>query len=44
MLPSEDKILAKVQELEGELVALCRRLVRIPTVNPYSGDSTAGSE
>ena len=44
MLPSEDKIIARVQSLEDELVKMCRRLVRIPTVNPYSGDSTAGCE
>jgi len=34
----------KVRELSEEIVSLCRDLVRINTVNPYSGDPEPGGE
>lgn len=38
------RIFAAADELTPSLVRTVCELVRIPTVNPYSGDSTAGSE
>jgi len=40
----ESKVLKNVESLSDEMVALCQELVRISTVNPYSGDETANSE
>ncbi len=37
-------VLAEVDRLEPELVSLCRDLVRINTVNPYSGGRVRGCE
>jgi len=34
----------QVDALRDEIVEITRRLVRIPTVNPYSGDDSAGRE
>ncbi len=42
--PTELRILAQVERRFDEMVDLTARLVRINTVNPYSGDSSAGIE
>ncbi|RKY60340.1 MAG: hypothetical protein DRP95_04315, partial [Candidatus Latescibacterota bacterium] len=39
-----EKVREKVRELSEEIVSLCRDLVRINTVNPYSGDPEPGGE
>ena len=36
MLAQEKVLLAGLDE--GRIISLCQRLVRIPTVSPYSGD------
>lgn len=41
---TELRILAQVERRLQEMVALTARLVRINTVNPYSGDGSAGTE
>ena len=41
---TELRILAQVERRLEEMVALTARLVRINTVNPYSGDGSAGTE
>ncbi|MFH1568855.1 MAG: M20 family metallopeptidase [Gemmatimonadota bacterium] len=40
----EQAVLERVSQLEERLVQWTRDLVAIPTVNPYSGDESAGSE
>lgn len=40
----ERDMLRAVDALAGELADLTAQLVRTPTVNPYSGDASAGSE
>ncbi|MBM3212490.1 M20/M25/M40 family metallo-hydrolase, partial [Candidatus Poribacteria bacterium] len=40
----EDKILKEVDNLSHEMIELCQNLVRVNTVNPYSGDSNPGNE
>jgi acetylornithine deacetylase len=42
--PAELRILAQVERRFDEMVDLTARLVRINTVNPYSGDASAGIE
>lgn len=44
MEDQERGVLAEVDRRSEELVEVCRRLVRINTVNPYSGDPNAGLE
>jgi len=39
-----EAICRQVEALRGELIDLTQQLVRIPTVNPYSGDDSAGRE
>ncbi len=39
-----DAVLAEVDRLEPELIAMCRDLVRINTVNPYAGAGPTGIE
>jgi len=41
---AKQAILAAVDDLRDDLVAQTAEFVRIPTVNPYSGDSSAGNE
>ncbi|MFA6107171.1 MAG: M20/M25/M40 family metallo-hydrolase [Candidatus Latescibacterota bacterium] len=40
----ERDLLKRVESLQDRLVAWTRELVAIPTVNPYSGDDSAGTE
>jgi len=40
----EQKLLKAVEKLKDQQVEWTRELVAIPTVNPYSGDESAGSE
>jgi len=44
MKPEEKAFLASVCGLADKQIAWTRELVAIPTVNPYSGDDSAGSE
>lgn len=44
MEDQEREVLAEVERQSEELVEVCRTLVRINTVNPYSGDANAGLE
>lgn len=44
MTHQEQSVIAAVDALSDYLVNLTSRLVRVPTVNPYSGDSSAGCE
>lgn len=44
MAQRERVLLEEVDRLSGDMVELCRSLVRINTVNPYSGDPHPGSE
>ena len=44
MNDTEATLMGRVAELRGKLVAWTAELVAIPTVNPYSGDASAGSE
>ncbi len=41
---TELRILAQVERRLEEMIALTARLVRLNTVNPYSGDHSAGTE
>jgi acetylornithine deacetylase/succinyl-diaminopimelate desuccinylase-like protein len=43
MLTVQEKVLLSGLD-ENRMVALCQRLVRIPTVNPYSGDKAPSGE
>ncbi len=43
-LHMKQRILDEVDSLSKELIELCRQLVQINTVNPYSGDATASLE
>ena len=38
----EKKIMAEVDRLSDEMVEICRNLVQVNTVNPYSGDPNPG--
>ena len=40
----EEKIMAEVDRLSDEMVEICQSLVRVNTVNPYSGDPNPGNE
>jgi len=40
----EERIMEEVDRLSDEMVEICRRLVRVNTVNPYSGDPNPGNE
>ena len=40
----EEKILEEVDRLSDEMVEICQSLVRVNTVNPYSGDPNPGNE
>ena len=40
----EERILEEVDRLADEMVAICQKLVRANTVNPYSGDANPGNE
>ena len=40
----EQALLGAVENLQEQQVEWTRELVAIPTVNPYSGDDSAGSE
>jgi len=44
MTSEEQTLLRDVADLADEQISATRDLVAIPTVNPYSGDSSAGSE
>ena len=44
MTDREQALGARVDRLQDKLIDWTRQLVAIPTVNPYSGDSSAGSE
>lgn len=39
-----ERAVACVEEMRGEITAMCRALVRINTVNPYAGGGQTGSE
>ena len=40
----EERILEEVDRLSDEMVDICQNLVRVNTVNPYSGDPNPGNE
>ena len=40
----ENRILQEVDRLSDEMVEICQKLVRVNTVNPYSGDPNPGNE
>jgi acetylornithine deacetylase len=40
----EERILEEVERLSDEMVEICQKLVRVNTVNPYSGDPNPGNE
>jgi len=44
MTQDERALLERVEGMRRQIVARTRELVAIPTVNPYSGDASAGSE
>lgn len=44
MTSDEQALLQSVADMKDEQIASTRDLVAIPTVNPYSGDDSAGSE
>ena len=40
----KERILKQIELLSDEMVELCQALVRVNTVNPYSGDANPGNE
>jgi len=40
----ENRIIQEVDRLSDEMVEICQKLVRVNTVNPYSGDPNPGNE